>query len=615
MITILTGLMLIYIAFSTGRRGLCILKPTVEPAADILISSALGLCFLAYAVLILGLLGVLTPPVLWGMTGLLLLFSLFNLKKDFGIFKNALADCKKDKSLEDYLICSLGLLSFIAAFISVLAPETANDSLCYHLNLPKLYLSQGSIRHTSFDYNSEFPLLMEMLYTLGLGLGSSSLAKFFHLVSGFLTAGMAGVMVTRLSGMKRYGKWIFVFLLTTPVIFNQLSTTYVDVGLACFSFFSLMCLMYYLEADENETNFLILAGIFAGFALSIKYLALIVVGIEALLIFSVSIKRSPGKSLRNLLLFAVPIFLCSSYWYIRAYLTTGNPVYPYFYQIFKSGNPIIQYNDIGVPKKIASFLTVFWTLTMKPGIFEGFGVQIGPGYLAFLPLSFLAIKKNRQNSQFVWLWIFSVLFLTAWFLLGQSLRFLVPALPVLAVLVGLGLSSLKENISAKSIRALFVMVIVLHTGFAFYHTRRDFKVALGRETSANYLHRYERSYDLAEFVNKNLPADSLIMNVDETHMFYFQRKLIRESTYVDMGQHYWEGAVNSAQVIRNLKTRGFSHILYSKRLNGFQDQPLRLPAMLENDKNNLASVLNPLYSYEFTDTEGEKTFYTLYQIK
>lgn len=608
---LLIGFFCAYLSFSLGHVILRSIRLDLSAFDRVFYGAVLGLGFLSYLVLGVSMLGWLSSATLWGICGALTLIAALNFQQDRSAFKLFAAGFEAPKSWFGWCVLSLGGLCSVSLLASLLAPELANDSLCYHLNIPKIYLEQKSNKPIPFDYNSEFPFFMEMLFTLGLGLGSVATAKFFHAVCGILTAGMIAHTTFRFTNSREAAAGTGLLFFSAPVVFNQLSTTYVDVALACFCFFSWLALIRSCENNEQSSRWLILAGVFAGFALSIKYLALVLILIQGAFILIVSLRKNDHKFLKRSLLFLTPIILLAGYWYLRAYLLTGNPVFPFFYSIFKSGNPYIHYDDVGVAKNLFSFLTIFWTMTMKPGLFEGFGVQLGPGFLAFLPFVLLHLRdKNTRIFSF-----FAALFLVAWFILGQSLRFLVPALPAFAVLAGIGFFNLRNSRFFSLIRALFIFMLFLNAGFAFYHARRDFKVAAGLESEEAYLLSRTRSYSMAQFVNKHLPLDSVILAADETHLFYYKRKIVRESTYVDMGQHYWKNSKTPGDVVKEIQKRGFTHILHVRRLLNPRVHPMSIPALLEYRKNDLASVLNHLYTYKFNDEEGPLTEYTLYQIK
>ena len=620
---LLLGVFIFFLSLSLGRQALGLLRISCQSDEELVFGTGLGLGIISYAVLLLGLLNLLRRPFLWGLLGVLLVLSILTAKGSFQAIRGAASAWKWRLNKTSALILSLSLVTLGASLLGTLTPETGNDSLCYHLHLPKLFLEQGSVSSFPYEVNSLFPFFMEMLYTLALGLvfthgqpsltGGMILAKFFHFGTGLLAAGAILIFLRR--RVRIHFAWYAALLfLTTPVVINQMAGTYVDVAAACFSTLALLAALRGIE--EKKVGWMVLAGIFAGFTLSVKYLGLIsVLGIFLLILRPFSQLRNLHPVVRNAGIFLGAAALISGYWYLRAYLEIGNPVYPYFYSVFKSGYAHINYNDIGVSKDVWSFLCLPWTITMHPEKFEGFGVQIGPGYLAFLPVIFLfGLKKIAHWRSFLF---FAAFYFACWFWLGQSLRFFIPVLPVLAILMAQGLSLMEErNQLGRGIKVLFVTVFLIHAGLALFHYRGSYKVALGLESGDEYLNRVERTYSTAQYVNSNLPENSKILNCDDPRMFYFRCPILREGVYGDR-TGYFKKADSVRGVLKYLMDQGFTHILWAKHANAEArkwTESLRVPYLLEKKEKELATFIEPIYTKKVTTSDGEKMLYRLYQL-
>lgn len=625
MLYLLLGVFIFCLALACGRKALQVIKVSCEKDEEIVFGTGLGLGLLSYAVLLLGVLGVLQPPFLWGLLFFLLVLAGRNIEDSFQVLKGGFGAWKIPLTKVNLLILSLSFATLIAILAGTLAPETANDSLCYHLHLPKLFLEQGSVTPPPYEVNALFPFLMEMLYTLALGLnfshdqplwGGMILAKFFHLGTGLLAMGAILIFLKRHTRTEFawYGALLFG---TTPVVVNQLATTYVDVGGACFSMLALFSILRWV--DSRQRGWIVLAGIFSGFTLSVKYLGLISVSAISLVILGQFFcKGNLAKTVKDSAFFVGAMILFCGYWYLRSYLELGNPVYPYFYSVFKSGYAHIHYSDIGVSKDWLSFLGLPWTITMHPEKFEGFGVQIGPGYLAFLPMAFLyGFRKTPHGKSLLF---FAAFYFVSWFFLGQSLRFFIPVLPVLSVLIAVGLAVMErpDGIS-RSMSWLFVFVFLIHTVLALFHYRGSFKVASGGESQEEYLSRVERSYLVAKYVNSHLSEKVKILNCDDPRMFYFRRSIVREGIYADR-TGYFKKADSPPEILKHLIGQGFTHILWAERIRSVDSpplnlEPLRIPRLLAENEKGLASLFEEIYTQQVTTPEEEKITYHLYSIK
>ncbi len=637
MMVLLLGILVSAACYGTGRRVLRSFNLVSGPWEEACYGLGLGLGILGYGVLAIGLLHVLTPLYLWVLLGIMGLWGIVPLCHPrmllSGIGKlvdSRLKPCGNDSAfgspsrdnpklfaIFEFLILALSMVSLAAAFSGVLAPETANDSLCYHLNLPKQFLRTHQVFALPYDVNAGFPLLMEMLYTLGLGIGGAGLAKFFHLLTGLITAGCIAAAASRMVPSK-YGKWAGLLFLTTPGILNQLGTTYVDVGLACFTALALAaCLRGLFINSDQEKKWMALGGVFCGLALSIKFLAIsFALAFCALIALESWLKhKKAGAVLKNLLSFMVPAALFSFFWYLRSFLIWGNPVYPYFYQIFKIGNPVIRYDDIGLSKSLFSFLTAPWFMTLHPAKFEGFGDQIGPAYLALAPLAFLKPRGPAFRPLIVW----SAISFTLWFYLGQSMRFFFPVLPALAVLMARGMATADAQKGFYRIffRMLLIVLLGIHAGLAVFHFRKDFKVASGRVSQDTYLAAFERSYGISQWVNRNLPLTSKILAADESHAFYFNIPLARETNFA-LQTGYARKIQSLPELFSFLKKEGFTHLLLSvqtPRPGPPQElPPWSIPVLFNERQNEIASYVESLYTTQFKSFSN-LIEYKLYKIR
>lgn len=628
MLNIFLGIIVFHCARCLGQKILRLFRLPLEPDEAFVFASGIGFGLMAYSVLLLGLAGCLNVWSLRILTAAAFVLCLPSFRSDCKDFFKALACWKWRPGFPGLLIFFASGAALLALLAGILAPETANDSLCYHLHLAKIFLKEHRVGYLPLEFNSLFPLFMEMLDTLALGLGIPGghpfwggmiLAKFLHAAMGLIGA------TAILSVVRRYARaewaWFGALLwLTTPLVINQMGTTYVDVPMAVYCLLGLLALLRWF--DSLKSAWLALSGVFLGLAMSIKYLAAIVIlGAAAAALWSLLTRSGKKEILRGVFYFAAAIFIFGGYWYVRSYLELGNPVYPYFYQLFKSGDPTIHYNDIGVPRTLLSFLMLPWTITMHPEIFEGYGVQIGPAVLALLPATLVARRKKIPHPGFFI--FFSFFYLAAWFFLGQSMRFLLPLLPILLIVIAIGLSGFDDEsgrpvkIERGVLHFLLVLIFFMHAGLSLYHYRHDFRVALGLESKPSYMDRVERSYGVAAWVNENLPPQSKILCADESHLHYYDRTVARENVY-SMRTGYENKVQSLAEAAEWFKKEGFTHLLISE--GQFKDAwkenpPFRITRLAREKENELALYFDAIYTKRFRSSDGNEILYKLYHIK
>ncbi len=605
---IVLALILMGIGMAAGVRLLNLLSLSMSAEEKYIFGFGTGLLLFASMVLILGVSAHLTAQ--WIMAGITVI-AFMGIRQWGFVTKTSLEMIRNARVSEAFLIgcVILSFFSMTAVLIGVLAPETANDSLCYHLHIPKIFLQNHVISKIPYEINSLFPFFMEMLDTIGLALNQISLAKMFHMATG-LAAAYSIFIISKKAASAQASMLAALLFLTTPGIVNHMGTTYVDVPLACFTLLSFYA--YFRFYESGRLGWIAISGLMIGVGLSIKFLAL--VGFIATLILiiwdGIAHRKSPLKAIA---MYGMAAFVVCAYWYIRSWIEWGNPVYPYFVQIFKSGY-VKDYGDIGVTKNLFNLLAIPWTMTMKPQIFEGFGDNIGPSYLMFFPLMFAGGVKNPllRRAGF-----FSLIYLILWFFLGQSLRFFFPALPVVAVLMAAGLSqteACQNHYLKTAFRFLVFAVFGFHAALAIYHYYPMTKAALHSDFSEAYLRQTERSYRMAEYVNDNLPMSAKILNSVEVRMLYFKRPIVREDVYADVTKYY--EASSEKEVIDRLKASGFSHFLLitGPETDWSQINSLRAPRIFLEGQKSLASSHPPLYTYTFNDGENPPVTYSLYQL-
>ncbi len=496
------------------RMGL----PALHALERLAYAAALGLGIAAYGVYALGLAGLLSfvPVTVWWL--LLTLAGLPGLRsygRDFRLWRdrrsgtstlsrslvtdsnvNTLSDAstqpasllQSSVSVEHGLIVACGLVLLIFGSIAVLAcfrpPGPLEwDALAYHLADPKLFLLQHRIPNLPTEHHSNFPFTMEMLFTVGLLYNGYALANLFHLLMAALTlAGMIGFCSRTLRPVVGWLSAVIFF--TTPMVLWESSVAYIDVGLACFTTLSAFAAVsasgeekekrrkgekekrrYEIREGEpssfilHPSSFLMLSGLLMGFALGMKYLALVPFGLTVLLLL---LARVPA---RRVLLFVAVAALVGSPWYIKNAVVMGNPVYPFVTKVFPhsrywSADRAAAYQteqdkfgtkplSTDVRGKLLNLMQAPWHLLTRPnpwlllshpelktnvlycnpGEFN-FAAIFGGLYAALvLPLAF--VRRVSPSVRFL-LWLGAGQ-MCAWFVLSQVGRYLIQVMPLFAI--------------------------------------------------------------------------------------------------------------------------------------------------------------------------------------
>lgn len=160
----------------------------IEDLEESLISVLIGFGVISCGILFLGLLGYLKPWSLWCWLCIVCCISVLNYRKWARILicvkNNGRALLNLDVIKKTILVIGSGVL--ILTLIQALTPPWDYDGLLYHLEVPRLFLANEKISPQPEQWLTYFPLMVEMLFTLGLGLGSDVFAKLLHTVFGLL---------------------------------------------------------------------------------------------------------------------------------------------------------------------------------------------------------------------------------------------------------------------------------------------------------------------------------------------------------------------------------------------------------------------------------------------
>lgn len=510
-------------------------------AEELPFAAALGLGALAYLTLAAGLAGALRP---WVLGGLLVALAVVGGKEMVRIMRAFPGACRKVAPwrLPVLPLAVFLLVAFLLTLIGALAPagDSDYDSLVYHLTIPKLYLRAGGIHPLPWLTHSNFPFTLEMLYTVGLALHGQTLAKLFHWSCGWLTV-LAIFGFARRWWRGRAGWLGAAIFAAIPLVLWQMTTAYVELGLACYAFLTVAALIRFLTG-RARAGWLWLAAITCGLAMGVKMLG------GAVLLFAISallwrLRSAPDRrqAMQATLLFTFIALAVAAPWYVKSYLWTGNPVYPFFYEVFGgpwwSAQRAREYAEaqaaFGLGGGLLKFLLLPWNLTMQsqwffdqPAVLRPFNVYLavlGPLPLALLPTLALTGRVGGTGRLALW---FALVFGALWFLLTQNLRYLLPILPGLAACAGLAASRLLSRRGLTASAAVVVLGLGLLSALlpATLLAAPAVRVALGMESQADYLNRTSETYRLFTAVEAATPPSARILIFgSEPRTFYLNR--------------------------------------------------------------------------------------------
>lgn len=386
----------------------------------------------------------------------------------------------------------------ILYLIHALAPEIRADGLSYHLNLPLEARRSGGFP-AQISFFNMIPLGTEALFAAAFGIGGEAAAKLVHLAfllaSLPLTAAIGGVL-----GLPAWTGWAAgVLYLVTPVVGITGASTYNDAALVFFILAAVYLVLRWRESADPA--FAWAAGLCAGFCYAIKFTGGLIAPVAATALAARGNLAAAARLLAAAALVAGP-------WLARSAWLTGNPFAPLLNRQFPNA-----FFHAETEQKLGQFLrsygAVGWDeipleLAVHGEALEGL---LGPVWL-LAPLALLALRRPAGRI----LWLAAALSLVP-FLLNHGTRFVMPALPFLA----LAAMSVLPRRAAFGVMAVhcflsWPLVVALYCSpgaWRIDHT--PWQAALGLEDAEAYRMRRSAEARIARMVEAHTnPADPIL---------------------------------------------------------------------------------------------------------
>ncbi len=606
---LLVGLGIIcMIAFGMGRKILKLLRIEGESILESTIF-ALGLGFgsLSLMIFALGILQLYYTWVVYSVLGILSVFSFFEVKK-VKLQKPQLSSSKPRFTVFGIFFCGLLGVAAIINLVGALIPESFYDSLVFHLAVPTLYKINHGIRNIETIWISHFPQNMQMLYTMSLLLGTDILAKLIHWIMGIFV-----VLLVYTFGRKyfnyRVGLLAGAIFYTIPMVAMQSRVTGVELSLTFFDLLVIFALVNWFAINRRDEKpklgkdgWLIVAGIFSGLAMGVKYIAMYSFPLFAISIFLGGViihKRKIKMSLKKTFLFCVVATALFSPWLIKNTIYTNNPFNPFLSSVFKSKNFYFgseytrvdtkNYLSRGAKKwskyptrNLKEWLIFPWTLTKKGKDSNSF---VGPIFLYLLPLLFFL----RKESLIKFLIFLGAAWFLAWSLIAmRNLRFFIAGLTLFGIIISYLLLKVgKENrYFTKIVIFLVFLMLINNVGWSvvILTTNKDpWGVVLGRESREEYLYRDSIGrnlmpyyYPVVKYINQNLPLDAKVLFIGEARGYYCEREFVTTlaEDLHSIVTRLVRFCKDTDELLERLKSLGITHVLYNRRegyrLKGFK---------------------------------------------
>lgn len=573
---------------------------------NFVINSTLGLGFLSLIHFIFACFGGFKKPFIFVLIGLIFIFAIYGFYDIFikckTFFTNNPGKIKRPYNIIGMIMLTILVVGMILTFICALAPSVSDDwdSLAYHLSAPKLYLQHGGFYYINYSSHTNFPMLQEIMYVTPIFFKIPVAGKLLHYFFGLMTMLLAGFTVS--NHFNKYKDkfsvvWAAFLVFSMPIFLWLCTTAYIDITV---SFYALLALYFALDySSTKDKKDILLCGLACGFAASCKML-----GCQFILLFALwiiidnLIKRKIGFKtiIKHICIFLMPAIIVCCGWYIKSIILTGNPVYPFFYEIFGGKDwtqPLADFYafnqaKFGIGHTLRSFITTPIYMTMDPGKFyDQPGLYIGAVLIVVFPAICLLLQvRNRKLSLTA---IIILLQYVIWFLLTHQSRYLIPMFVMGCVFIPSILSHIiKGHLVKYSLVIIFILVSLVGLSQMYYTALVRIPFVSGEISQDQYLSRYFKCYEADKFINKTLTKDCKVGLFGDTEGFYLDVPYM----WCDYGhnnclKHNYK---SGEELVADLEKNNITHIIVP-----FGKNP---PTVGERD---LATGTNK-YLYEAIDT-------------
>ncbi|MGI8785429.1 MAG: ArnT family glycosyltransferase [Acidobacteriota bacterium] len=573
-------------ALAIGARLLGSGRLQAPPVLERVLQCALGLGLLAYGVFALGLAGLLYGVVLAG--GLLALTWLLRreIRDQFAwvCAQSAALFCRYRRNAWLWVPLLLALAALAFPLIYALAPEVAFDSVCFYSEYARENLKAHRILFFPNLRATHQPFTPVQLFELGMELGGAAGAKLIHFLF-FVLLALWVYGLGRLGGRKSAYIGLLLFI-SIPVLQWEAAAAMIDLPHALFA----LCALTLVLLRPLNTHTLVASGLFFGLALASKHQASFF-GPFLLVLLAVRVRdfgwrRGGGK----ILLFFLTALVVVAPWYLKSYLQTGNPVFPLAQRVFQSpylNRQIVEIEDaerarFGLGKGAVAAALLPVRFVTQPTAFRG-----SPGALAALalPLLWLVLLRRRTVDFGIVLVLVAVAYgyTALWFVTVQEIRFLVPVMPIYAVLLGLLLRPGASRPASLTVLAGLTLYAVCYLPPVYTKLQPAFELrlnadslalqtVLGRVDKDTYIARDFPSIYVYRYINEHLPADAYVMSGDGA-AYYCDRPFLY--TFSKDGTYIFEHS-DAESIARRSVEKGVTHAVFDLRYTDGNDPAKRM---------------------------------------
>ena len=407
-------------------------------------------------------------------------------------------------------------------FFNAMAPEISADGSTYHLGLVSRYLRERGFRRLTTNMYANLSQGVEMLFMFAYAFGRHSAAALVHFAF-LVSLPLAMVAWARRFSHAAAGVIGALLVYLSPVVGVDGISAYIDVAVAAVLF----AIFYLLEIWDRERRpaLLVVVGLLAGFAYAAKYTAFLAAP-YALGFVAWRLRRARKPMLRPLLVIGACAFLMMVPWLAKNALWLNNPFSPFLNRLFP--NPhihIVFEQDYFKNMRNYGELPSRWLIPYQLFIRgENLCGLLGPVFL-LAPVALAALRFQAGRRLLAAALLFALPYYA-----NIGTRFLIPALPFVALAMGLALAAWEKLTAALVLLhgALSLPWVVNRYCGSWAWRLRTIPVrqALRLEPEESFLARRLPGYVVARLIEDRVPLGAKVFSFGQLPEAYTTRDIL-----------------------------------------------------------------------------------------
>ncbi len=327
-------------------------------------------------------------------------------------------------------------------------PPLHFDVLEYHLQVPKQWYQQGQVTFLPYNIYGNMPLGAEILAAQAMALMPGELSWWWGGLAGKLIVASYALLTTALvfvAGRRLFSE-------RAGVIASLLYISTAWVALVALNGLNESVVAYYLLASfyvgklwwdrrcvgaQPQWGLLVLTGLLTGSAVACKYTSVLFVLVPMFLMVALG---SRVYRVRATLLFLLAVTATCGLWFGKNWVLTGNPTYPLLVNVFggatRTPEKDAQWRRAHQVPRDASGDRYSVSQAQEAAV-DLLGGNVWQNPL-LVPFAALLVLRRRRRAVAYWI-VMLAFVLAAWWVATHRLdRFWVPAIPLMALLAGVG---------------------------------------------------------------------------------------------------------------------------------------------------------------------------------